>query len=318
MRITSSYVTLKPEGALTCLQVNHPRASASIALQGAQVLEYTPAGERPVIWLSEKAAFQPGHSVRGGIPVCWPWFGDLRRNPQGVKSQYSLPEPPAHGWARTVEWQVDGIVDSAEGVTVSLSVSAAALASAPIPIVVLPRLQISIGERLQVLLINEFPADSVAAVDAVRSSGTFSISQALHTYFAVSDIDNVVVEGLEGVPYLDTLKDWQEFTDVEPVQFVGETDRIYRLLPASKQGSVSDVCLRDEGWQRRIRVRAAHSRSLVLWNPHVEKSLRLSQFAPDAWRRMVCIETANILSDVVVLAPGESHVLQFEVGVEAL
>lgn len=308
MRITSNYVTLNSEGELTCLRVNHPRASASIALQGAQVLEYTPTGERSVIWLSEEAAFQPGQSVRGGIPVCWPWFGDLRRNPDAVKSQYHLAEPPAHGWARTVEWQVDSIVDSVEGVTVTLSVSPAVLASAPVPIVVRPRLQVSIGERLQVLLINEFPADSVAAV---QSKGEFSISQALHTYFAVSDIDNVVVEGLVGVPYLDTLKDWQEFTDVQPVQFAGETDRIY-------QGGVSDVCLCDEGWQRRIRVRAVHSRSLVLWNPHVEKSLRLSQFASDAWRRMVCIETANILSDIVVLAPGESHVMQFEVGVEAL
>lgn len=311
MKITSNYVTLKSEGSLTCLQVNHPRASACIALQGAQVLEFAPTGQRPVIWLSEEAAFQPGQSVRGGIPVCWPWFGDFRRNPAAVKSQYQLAEPPAHGWARTVDWQVDDIVDSVGGVTVTLSVSAAALASASIPIVVLPRLQVSVGERLHVLLINEFPADSVVAGDAVGPSGKFSISQALHTYFAVSDINNVAVEGLEGVPYIDTLKDWQEFTDVQPVQFAGETDRIY-------QGNVADVCLRDEGWQRRIRVRASHSRSLVLWNPHVEKSLRLSQFASDAWRRMVCIETANILSDIVELAPGECHVMQFEVGVEPL
>lgn len=302
MAITSANVRMSVRGELQCLEVSHPLGQAVIALQGAQVLSYSPAGAQPVIWLSEKAGYQVSQPVRGGIPLCWPWFADLARNPEAIRQQHAQQNAiaPAHGWARTVPWQVDAIEEGADRITISLSVDEATRRAAIFPVEVIPSVKISVGASLQVQLVN-----------ISVSRDPVMISQALHTYLAVSDIDNVVVEGLQAVPYVDTLHDWQVLSEASPVRIEGEVDRIY-------QGEVNQVSVYDCGWQRRVVVRSMNSRSLVLWNPHVEKSLRLSQFAADAWRHMLCIETANVLADVITLMPGQCHVLQLDLTLEQL
>jgi glucose-6-phosphate 1-epimerase len=280
-------------GTLECLQVQHPRGHALIALQGAQVLSYCPVGAQPVIWLSEQAEYNAGQPVRGGIPVCWPWFGDLRRNPAAVREFYpATATPPSHGWARSVDWQLDGIVETDSDVTLTLSVGGSAPVETGQCVPVQLTLDIVVGATLVLRLHNR----SLSATPV-------SLTQALHTYFAISDIDNVKVEGLVDVPYIDTLSHWQQDSEKVPVSFHGEVDRIY-------QGDVAQVILQDAGWRRCVRLTASNSRSLVLWNPHIEKSLRLGQFAPDAWRRMVCIETANVMSDMLTLQPGSEHLLE--------
>ncbi len=291
--MTSAYVSRITKGTLECLQVQHPRGHALIALQGAQVLSYCPAGAQPVIWLSERAEYVTGQPVRGGIPVCWPWFGDWRRNPAAVRDGYpAMAELPAHGWARGMPWQLDDIVETDREVTLTLSVGLSSLVDAGQCVPVQLTLDIVVGATLVLRLRNRS-----------LSPSPVHLTQALHTYFAISDIDNVQVEGLIDVPYIDTLSQWREDSGNVPVTFHGEVDRIY-------QGDVTQVILRDAGWRRCIRLTASNSRSLVLWNPHIEKSLRLGQFAPDAWRRMVCIESANIVSDMLTLQPGSEHLLE--------
>ncbi|MGH8601337.1 MAG: D-hexose-6-phosphate mutarotase, partial [Gammaproteobacteria bacterium] len=138
-----------------------------------------------------------------------------------------------------------------------------------------------------------------------------AISQALHSYFAVSDIRQARVEGLSGSRYIETLEGWRELWQDGDLRFGGETDRIYLGLPA-------ELSILDPGWQRRIRLQASGSRSAVVWNPWVDKAKRLSQFAEDAWQRMLCVETANVLDDALNLAPGERHSLVLRLWTEAL
>jgi glucose-6-phosphate 1-epimerase len=144
-----------------------------------------------------------------------------------------------------------------------------------------------------------------------RGDTPLTLSQALHTYFAVSDVRQVGVEGLQACRYIDTLQDWQELRQQHAPVFAAETDRIYLDTPAR-------LSIVDPGWGRRIHLDARGSRSAVLWNPWIDKARRLSQFPDDAWQNMLCIETANVLEDVVQLKTDERHRLDLRLSSETL
>lgn len=286
---------------LTCWRVRHAGAELWVTQQGAQVLSYGRDGEPPLIWLSEEAAFRRGQSVRGGVPVCWPWFGDLRRNPEAVQEQYASDEPaPAHGLVRGLDWQLQDLEQRDEAVTLRFTLDTRAEPLPFWPQAVRPSLVIRLDERLHIQLDNHN-----------HGPRPVTLGQALHTYFAVSDIHRTRVEGLDGARYLDTLQDWRPCTQAGPLTFAGETDRVYLDVPPR-------LSLVDEGWARRIQVESLDSRSAVLWNPWIDKGARLGQFADDAWRRMLCIETARVMDDVLVLAPGEQHRMGVSLWSEAL
>jgi glucose-6-phosphate 1-epimerase len=284
---------------LPVLRIHNAYADALIALQGAQVLEFVPRGQRAIIWLSEQAAFKRGHSIRGGIPLCWPWFGDLTRNPAAVRAAVAEQDAPAHGLVRAQNWLLESVAEQPTFTQIVLRYPTAAL-SASWPHAAELTLTVSIGATLRLQL-------------QTRNTGSesFALTQALHSYFAVSDIDQVEIGGFENTVYIDTLNDWRESQQQGAIRIAGEVDRIYRQVP-------SHLELRDTGWQRSIHLRALNSASAVVWNPHIEKSKRLSQFALDAWRRMLCIETANIMDDNVVLAAGAEHILDLEVWSESV
>ncbi|MBB2494166.1 D-hexose-6-phosphate mutarotase [Aquipseudomonas ullengensis] len=277
---------------LTCWRVHLGDAELLIAQQGAQVLHYQRAGQPPLIWLSEQAGYQHGQSVRGGVPVCWPWFGDLQRNPAALQAQHGNPATaPAHGGVRGLDWQLQGIDNLGDAVELLFSFDSRQHALPDWPHAAELQLRIRLDQRLQLQLTSRNLGDQPLA-----------LSQALHSYFAVSDIRQVSVEGLDGCRYIETLEDWQQRTQQGALSFAGETDRIYLDVPPR-------VTLHDTGWQRRIHLEAQDSRSAVLWNPWIDKAQRLSHFADDAWQRMLCIETANVWDDCVELAPGASHSL---------
>jgi glucose-6-phosphate 1-epimerase len=289
------FVRRDRRGELDVLVVDHPRAQASFALQGAQLLSYTPAGEREVVWLSDKAEYVRGLPVRGGVPVCAPWFGALERNPPEVRARVAAERAPAHGLVRDVLWDLDSVTedfDADGGVRVTFGLGAGARAftgwRGPVDL----RLEYAVGRELQARL-------TVTAMEE-----PVELTLALHTYLAVSDVADIQIEGLEGVRYLDTLDGWRERRETAPVHLTGEVDRVY--LGVTKPTVVADT-----GWNRRVEVHHEGSRSLVLWNPHVQKSARLAQMAPDAWRRMLCIETANVLEDALPLEPGDVHTVGF-------
>jgi glucose-6-phosphate 1-epimerase len=286
---------------LTCWRVRTANAELLVAQQGAQVLSYQRDGEQPLIWLSEQAAFEQGQGVRGGVPVCWPWFGDLRRTPPAVQAMYqggSL--VPAHGLVRSLDWQLLGIDSLDDSVILEFVCNSVEQPLAEWPHAAELKLRIRLDHQLHLELDTRNLGDTPLA-----------FSQALHTYFAVSDIRQVHVEGLEGCRYIDTLDNWLERRQSATLDFHGETDRIYLDTP-------TQLSILDPAWQRRIRLRSSGSRSAVLWNPWVDKAQRLSQFADDAWQGMLCIEHANVLDDCVLLAPGAQHRLSVSLWSEAL
>ncbi len=284
---------------LACWRLRHGDAEVIVAEQGAQVLSYRQGDATPIIWLSEEAAFQTGQAVRGGVPVCWPWFGDLARNPQTVQDSYQGGQPaPAHGLVRNIDW-VMARSESNPG-SVRLLFSCNTHPDLPgWPHAVELSLQVCLDSKgLHLSLTSHNHGDKAVA-----------LSQALHSYFAISDIRQVTVEGLDGRPYIETLEDWQQRKQQGDLAFDGETDRIYLDLPPR-------LSLRDSGLKRRIMLETQGSRSAVLWNPWIAKAQRLSQFADDAWQRMLCIETANVMDDVVQLEPAASHTLSVSISVE--
>lgn len=287
-------------GELACWRVRRNDAELLVTQQGAQLLSYQRDDQPPLIWLSEEAAYSRGQSIRGGAPVCWPWFGDLRRNPSAVQAHVQGDAAPAHGLVRAVDWQLLGAEESDEAVTLRFLFDTTKTPLASWPHTASLHLDIRLGDDLQLTLHTHN-----------AGSEPLAISQALHSYFAVSDIHQAQVEGLHGCRYIDTLDNWHEHRQKGALDFSGETDRIYLDTP-------SRLSIVDPGWNRRIHLDASGSRSAVLWNPWIEKSERLSQFASDAWQRMLCIETANVLDDALLVAPGERTTLHLCLSSEPL
>ena len=285
------YVSLRQIDELVCLQIDHPKARALVALQGAQLLEYTPAGAQPVIWLSEQAEFKRGQSIRGGIPICWPWFGDARKNPETVQAMLPEGNLPAHGWVRSKPWLLDRISSDDNGVHLKLCFPETQW-PAPFPQGVELSVEMSIGDKLNIALLTENKSDQ-----------TLYISQALHSYFAVSDVIHASINNLIHVPFIDTLNDWNENIDDAPICISGETDRIYKNTPEM-------ICIVDSKWNREIQIYSKDSQSAVVWNPWIEKAKRLSQFENSAYKQMLCVETANLLNNCKELPPGSGGVLQ--------
>ncbi|MDZ3994651.1 D-hexose-6-phosphate mutarotase [Pseudomonas sp. Teo4] len=293
-------VESEQHGELNCWRITSDRAELLIAQQGAQILSYQRVGEPPLLWLSDQAIFRQGKSVRAGVPVCWPWFGNLQRNPQAVQAMYHGEQAPAHGLARARDWQLLGIEEVGEGLRIEFELPEAQGDLPDWPHDVELKLAIELGEDLQLNLTS-------------RNMGNtpVTISQALHSYFAVSDVRQARVEGVEGLDYIETLADWEQRKQQGALGFSGETDRIYLSTP-------TQLSIVDPHWSRCITLTSSGSRSAVIWNPWTERARELPDMADDGWQRMLCIETANVWDDVVTLAPGKSHSLGVSISDEAL
>lgn len=293
-------VETEQHGELNCWRITSNHAELLIAQQGAQVLSYQRLGEPPLLWLSDQAIFRQGKSVRAGVPVCWPWFGNLQRNPQAVQAMYQGEQAPAHGLARTRDWQLLGIEEAAEGLRIEFSLPEALGDLPGWPHEVELKLLIEMGTQLK-LTLSSFN----------QGNDNVTISQALHSYFAVSDVQQARVEGVENLGYIETLADWELRQQHSALGFAGETDRIYLQTPDLLK-------IVDPQWNRRITLHATGSRSAVIWNPWTDRARELADMADDGWQRMLCIETANVWDDVVNLAPGASHSLSVTITSEAL
>ncbi|PBP94259.1 D-hexose-6-phosphate mutarotase [Pseudomonas congelans] len=286
---------------LNCWRICHGEAELLVAQQGAHILSYQVAGQQPLVWLNEEAVLKRGKPIRAGMPICWPWFGNLDRNPQSVQAMRDSSEPAkAHGEVRALDWQLLGIGADGDALLVEFVLPEAEGHLPGWPHNVALKLSIRLDHALNVSLVS-------------YNCGTepVVISQALHTYFAVSDVRQVSVEGLDGLRYIETLENWEEREQSGDLAFTGETDRIYKDTP----GVLSIV---DPEWQRRIHIRSTGSNSAILWNPWIEKTGKFTDMAADGWQRMVCVETANVLDDVVTLAPDQMHVLGVSIWSEAL
>ncbi|MBY0578732.1 MAG: D-hexose-6-phosphate mutarotase [Burkholderiales bacterium] len=271
------------------VDVENDGARAMIALQGAQVVDWVPRGEAPVIWLSRDAKFAEGKSIRGGAPVCWPWFGPHR-------SELSF---PAHGFARTVPWEVIETRALADGSTrLIFRLKGTEASRTQWPHATQLENHITVGKTLEVdLVTRNFGNESV------------TIGQALHTYFSVGDIRKVSLHGLDGRPYLDKVDGFSRKIQGGEVTFAGETDRIYL-------DSTGDCIIADPVLGRSIRIAKRGSASTVVWNPWDEKADKMGDMGENGWLEMLCVENANAADDVRSLAPGAEHHLWVSYRVE--
>jgi glucose-6-phosphate 1-epimerase len=280
------------QGELDIWQVKTAAAELLVAEQGAQVLSYTRAGEQPLIWLNDHADFKLGKPIRAGVPVCWPWFGNLARNPEPIQRMRESTDPaPAHGLVRTLKWTLEQ--PEVEGETVTLTFRL------PEADGQLPGWPHAARLELKIVL-----ADTLSLSLTTLNLGveTLHLSQALHTYFAVSDVRQVAVEEVSGLDYIETLADWEQRNQNGRLEVTGETDRIYLNTPPR-------LSIADSGWNRRVLIDTQGSASAVIWNPWIERATALPDMANEGWQRMFCIETANVMADAKALGPGESHTL---------
>ncbi|MFL5305836.1 MAG: D-hexose-6-phosphate mutarotase [Polyangia bacterium] len=264
---------------LEVVEIETAASTAVIALQGAQVLSFVPRGGRDWLWVSERARWAAGAALRGGIPLCFPWFG-----PHPTETTF-----PAHGFARTRAWSFLGAREVGGEVAVELSLSDDDATAKLFPHQFAARLTVTIGAHLSL------------AFDVTNlGSDDLSFEVALHSYFAVSDVDDVAIEGLSGVEFVDKVAGGVTRQEsAAQLRIAGEVDRVY--------DSAGPVTLRDASAGRPLRIESTGARSTVVWNPAPAKTATLGDLAPDAWRRFVCVETGAIGAGRVTLAPGGQH-----------
>jgi glucose-6-phosphate 1-epimerase len=289
-------------GELNAWRIRHDDAELVIAQQGAHIVSYQRDGHEPLIWSNPAAEFKQGKAIRGGMPVCWPWFGNLERNPDSVQAMRQSDEAAkAHGEVRALNWELMGMGLDGDALLIDFIAPQAEGKLPGWPHNVALKLSIRMDQALHVSLVSYNAGDEAV-----------TLSQALHTYFAVSDVREISVEGLDGLDYLDTLQSWEEERQqAGTLTFTGETDRIYLDTP-------EHLAINDPAWNRRIFIRATGSQSAVIWNPWTAKTATFSDMAADGWQGMVCIETANVLEDVAVIEPGAMQVMGVSIWSESL
>lgn len=280
---------------LNALKIEHPRFSATLLLQGAQLIEFSPSDDKlpsnpnvnNLIWLSDTAEFKKGQSVRGGIPICWPWFGDINKNPECIKQQVGNSNSlPAHGFVRNLEWCIANIEENCQFVIIDLDISSTQETLKIWPFSFNLRARFKFSQQLEVELITTNMSD-----------GDMHFSQALHTYLPTTDIHTTYIHHTDRARYIDALDNWQMKEEVGRISFKQETDRLYFFKTTN-----NDYELRVETPDRQLLLYNENTTSAVIWNPWIEKSLRLSQFDAEDYKTMFCIETASVLEDAKQVA----------------
>ena len=286
---TLLHPTIRPvsgHGALPMLEVVNDQAAALISLYGGQVLSFCPAGEEDLLFLSSKSHFEQGLAIRGGVPLCWPWFG-----PHPSDSSQ-----PSHGFARLANWEVSSSEATCTGATrlvLELPENEPRRALWPHPLRL--RLTVEIGRELFIALETENGADE-----------PLHHSAALHSYFRLGEAEHVQITGLDDTFYIDSLAGGISLLQRGRLQVNEEINRIY--LDSGNTCIIHDPML-----ERQIVVKKRGSHSTVVWNPWVERSRSLVDLGDEEYRHMVCIEAANVHHDAVELAPGARHILATEI-----
>lgn len=274
-------------GDLIIAKIDTPLARATVAVQGAQIIDWQPSSEaHPVVWRAEAASYETGKSVRGGVPICWPWFGN--------HPTLSM----AHGFVRFMDWQLINATAHEDG-AISL------------------HWRMTDNDHTRTLWPHSFELDCIMHIGqtlrvqlVTHNTGTelFSITQGLHTYLTVGDVRSVVIRGLEGGYYLDKLKGFARTPQEDVITISGAVDRIYF-------GTSQAVEVEDTEFNRVILVEKEGSHSTVVWNPdeNVPAGMR-----PDESRNMVCVEAVNAADDTVSIAPGSRKILGTTLSVRSL
>jgi glucose-6-phosphate 1-epimerase len=277
-------------GGLAMVRVAADAATAEIYLHGAQVTSWKPAGAEEMLFLSAQSRFADGKAIRGGIPICFPWF---RGKADDAKA-------PAHGVVRTKEWELTGIARNGDAVVVTFETES--------------------DETSRKWWAHEFRAEYRVRVGAELSlalkvtntgSGPMRFEEALHTYHRVGDAERVRVTGLDGTAYLDNMDGNREKRQAGDMVFRAQTDNAY--LDTAEALEVIDPVL-----GRRTRTEKRNSMTTVVWNPWRDGAKALADLGDDEWLTFACVEASNIMAYAVELAPGEENTMGAVLSVQRL
>lgn len=269
------------QGGLAMVRITTDAATAEIYLHGAQVTSWRPVGADEVLFVSKQSLWVDGKAIRGGIPICFPWF---RGKADDAKA-------PAHGVVRTKEWELTGIAQEGDAVTVTLATENDEAGRKWWPHEFGVEYRVRVGKELSL------------ALTVVNTGGSgMRFEEALHTYHRVGDAEKVSVTGLNGTAYLDNMDGNREKRQTGDVVFRAQTDNAY--LDTTETLEVVDPVLR-----RRIRTEKSNSRTTVVWNPWREGAKALADFGDQEWRVMACVEASNIIAYAVELGAGEKHTM---------
>lgn len=269
-----------PSGLMRAV-ISTPLAAAEIYQHGAHVAHWAPRGQKPVLFMSSRSFLEADKPIRGGVPVIFPWFGPRAGGKAG----------PPHGFVRTVPWSVEGARSLSDGaVEIAFGLAADDTSRAFGFDAFSVSFTVVIGSQLSMSL------------DVSNQSGEpLVFEEALHTYFAISSIHEIAVDGLEGTTYIDKTDGFTRKVQPDaPIRIGKETDQVHLNTAAA-------CTISDPSWNRRIVIRKTGSSSTVVWNPWIAKTATLADMAPDEWPGMICVETANVADDSVTLAPGDTH-----------
>jgi len=262
---------------------------ATISIYGAQVLSFRPNGQEDLLWVSPKSYYEAGKPIRGGIPICWPWFG----------AHPSDHNKPAHGFSRISFWHLRSVQAlSFDEIRIRMTLSEYDTTPDLFGYRFNAEIIFTIGKSLNVEL-------RIENIDERE----FQFTEALYTYFNISDIRHISIDGLDRITYIDAVDQFSRKVQYGPIRFDEVVNRVY--LHTS-----TDCLLQDELFSRAIRVQKTGSFSTVVWNPGELLSEIVADMEPDSYRRMVCIETANAAENNIILAPLQVHTMTTTIGVE--
>jgi len=284
------------KGGLPLITIENDFASAVISIYAAQVLSYklkpVQQGDTPddLLFMSDQSYFEAGKAIRGGIPICWPWFGKDANNPDKAR----------HGFVRLMLWDLIETTSLNDGSTqVTLSVKDTKASREIWPYRFKLSLNIVVGKTLKLSLESEN-----------RDDVPFTMTQALHSYFSVSDITQVRVDGLDKVSYLDKASVAIKEDNIQSgsVTIDNEVDRIYINSPDT-------LALIDAAIDRKVIIQSTGSQTTIVWNPWADLSKQSAELADSAYQQFICVETANAVDDCVEVLPAMSHKMTVEYSV---
>ncbi|HYL85471.1 MAG TPA: D-hexose-6-phosphate mutarotase [Candidatus Angelobacter sp.] len=279
LEIPAAASVIEGNGGLQKVRIASPCASGEMYLHGGHVTSWAPAGKEEVLFLSSQSRWGNGRAIRGGVPICFPWFG----------AKADDPKAPAHGLVRTRAWQLESIAQVKEGIAVSTFIESDADTKRWWPADFRLACRVTFGSLLRIELV-------------VTNTGKepMRFEEALHAYHRVGNILSARVSGLHAVDYLDKTDSNRKKFQRGEIAIASETDRVY--LNTKDAIELEDPVLR-----RRTRVAKENSSTTVVWNPWVQKAQALPDFGDDEWIQMICVETSNVSDFAVNLAPGKQH-----------
>ncbi len=273
----------KGNGHLPFIFIQNKQASAIISLHGAQILSYKPhRQEEDLLFVSQNSWYEEGKAIRGGIPLCWPWFGP---DPKELQR-------PDHGFVRNGLWDIVSTEATSKNETKIIfrfdaSEKSASYWSHPFIL----ELEVIISDTLSVNLITHNTGDD-----------TFTITQALHAYFNVGHINEIEILGLDNSAYLDKAKNEEEYRQTGNLIINTEVNRIYKFIE-------NPLVIQDNKFNRKIVITATHHKTAVVWNPGVDLPPTITDLESKDYQRFVCVESGNVSSDTIEIPPHSEFML---------